>query len=81
MYPNNDLDRPEREIVTKHQQLQSYLMRRWNLIVGAIALVKRNLPNYLASNSGASQPSEVQLAAIKVTISIIKRTLSRSMLS
>ena len=81
MYPNNDLNRSEREIVTKYQQLQSNLMRSWNLIVVAIALVRRNLPNYLASNPGSSQPSEVKLAAIKVTIFIIKRTLSRNMLS
>ena len=80
MYPNNDLNRPESEIVTKYQQLQSNVMRSWSLIVGGIALVKRNLPNYLASNPGASQPSEVQLAAIKVIISIIMRTLSRIIL-
>ena len=74
----------EREKNNKYQDLKNVLRTTWGLrnielipvIVGATGLVKTNLQQNLQSIKGSPDIEEVQLAAIKGTIKILKRTLS-----
>ena len=83
--PNDyGLNRAEREKNNKYQDLKNDLRTTWGLrnielipvIVGATGLVKTNLQQNLQSIKGSPDIEEVQLAAIKGTIKILKRTLS-----
>ena len=81
----NDLgiNRAEREKVTKYQDLKYALKESWNLssvevipvVVGATGLMKDNLQGYLDIIPGKPQRHEVQEAAVRGTISILKRAL------
>ena len=70
----------------KYQDLKNDLRTTWELediciipvVVGATGLVKTNLQNYLKSIPGTPSCDEVQLSAIKGSISIIKRALSHT---
>ena len=82
--PNDfGLNRVEREKQNKYQDLKHDLRDTWDLeeieiipvIVGATGLVKNNLSEHLKNIPGNPQLPEVQLSAIKGTISIIKRAL------
>ena len=46
------------------------------VVIGATGLVKNNLKGHLQAIIGQPNPEEVQLAAIKGTIRILKRALS-----
>ena len=83
--PNDyGLNRAEREKSNKYQDLKNDLRTTWGLqsielipvIVGATGLVKDNLQKYLQSIKGSPALEEIQLCAIKGTISILKRALS-----
>ena len=82
------LNRAEREKVTKYQQLRYDVMRNWQLkdvqvipvIVGATGLVKKNLKDYLSKIPGTPKIEEVQLSALKGTISILKKALGCTLL-
>ena len=83
--PNDyGLNRAEREKCNKYQDLKNDLRTTWGLqsielipvIVGATGLVKDNLQKYLQSIKGSPALEEIQLCAIKGTISILKRALS-----
>ena len=85
--PNDyGLNRAEREKLMKYQDLKNDLRTTWELediciipvVVGATGLVKTNLQNYLKSIPGTPSCDEVQLSAIKGSISIIKRPLSHT---
>ena len=85
--PNDyGLNRAEREKLMKYQDLKNDLRTTWELediciipvVVGATGLVKTNLQNYLKSIPGTPSCDEVQLSAIKGSISIIKRALSHT---
>ena len=75
--------RAEREKVTKYQDLKNALKETWNLnsievipiIVGATGVMKDNLQGYLDSIPGKPKKYEVQTAAIKGTVFILKRAL------
>ena len=77
------LNRAERDKVYKYQALKNDLMSTWNLssaevipvIVGATGLQKKNLTKYLEEIPGKPDPYEVQLSAIKGSITILKRAL------
>ena len=77
------LNRVEREKVNKYQDLKHDLRGTWDLeqieiipiIVGATGLVKNNLKDNLDNIPGKPLLPEVQLSAVKGTISIIKRAL------
>ena len=82
--PNDyGLCRAEREKIAKYQDLQYDLRRTWSLkeiniipvVVGATGLVKTNFKKYLESIPGSPSAQEVQTAAIKGTVSILKRAL------
>lgn len=82
--PNDfGLNRAEREKLTKYEDLKNDLRRTWSLreidiipvVVGATGLIKNNLKHYLNSIPGNPSLHEVQLGAIKGTISILKRAL------
>ena len=82
--PNDfGLNRVEREKQNKYQDLKHDLRDTWDLeeieiipvIIGATGLVKKNLSEHLQNIPGNPQLPEVQLSAIKGTISIIKRAL------
>ena len=45
------------------------------VVVGATGLMKNNLKNYLESIPGSPSAQEVQIAAIKGTVTILKRAL------
>ena len=83
--PNDyGLNRAEREKNNKYQDLKNDLRTTWGLkeielipvIVGATGLVKNNLKSNLQAIKGSPSIEEVQLAAIKGTIKILKRALS-----
>ena len=83
--PNDyGLNRAEREKNNKYQDLKNDLRTTWGLrnielipvVVGATGLVKNNLKDHLQAIIGQPNPEEVQLAAIKGTITILKRALS-----
>ena len=77
------LNRAERDKVSKYLPLKNDLMSTWNLssaevipvIVGATGLQKKNLTKYLEEIPGKPDPYEVQLSAIKGSITILKRAL------
>ena len=82
--PNDyGLNRAERVKIAKYQDLQSDLRTTWSLkeidiipvVVGATGLMKNNLKNYLESIPGSPSAQEVQIAAIKGTVTILKRAL------
>ena len=82
--PNDfGLNRAEREKLNKYQDLKHDLRDTWDLeeieiipvIVGATGLLKNNLSKYLQSIPGEPNLPEVQLSAIKGTVSILKRAL------
>ena len=83
--PNDyGLNRAEREKNNKYQDLKNDLRTTWGLkeielipvIVGATGLVKNNLKSNLQAIKRSPSIEEVQLAAIKETIKILKRALS-----
>ena len=85
--PNDfGLNRAERQKINKYQDLKNALRETWDLddaciipvVVGATGLLKTNLKAYLDSIPGSPSMDEVQLAALKGTISIIKRALSHT---
>ena len=77
------MNRAEREKLTKYEDLKNDLRRTWSLneidiipvVVGATGLIKTNLKNYLESIPGCPSVNEVQLGAIKGTVSLLKRAL------
>ena len=77
------LNRAEREKISKYQALKDDLRSTWNLrnaevipvIVGATGLQKKNLIGYLEEIPGKPDPYEIQLSAIKGSITILKRAL------
>ena len=82
--PNNlGINRAEREKVTKYQDLKYVLKESWNIsynevipvVVGATGMMKKNLQGYLEINTGNLQRPEVQEAAMRGTVSILKRAL------
>ena len=87
--PNDfGINRAEREKIAKYQELKNDLRRTWRLkeidiipvIVGATGLLKKNLKSYLEAIPGSPNTYEVQLAAIKGTVTILKRALGYSAL-
>ena len=85
--PNDfGLNRAERQKLLKYQDLKNDLRTTWKLddisiipvVVGATGLVKTNLKKHLKDIPGAPTCDEVQLSALKGTISIIKRALSHT---
>ena len=85
--PNDfGLNRAERQKLLKYQDLKNALLTTWELddiciipvVVGATGLVKTNLKAYLYLIPGSLSVDEVQLAALKATISIIKKALSHT---
>ena len=82
--PNDfGLNRAERVKITKYQDLKNALRTTWSLkeidiipvVVGATGLMKKNLTKYLESVPGSPSAQEVQTAAIKGTVTILKRAL------
>ena len=82
--PNDyGLNRAERCKVNKHQDLKNDLRTTWSLkdieiipvAVGATGLMKKNLKKYLEKIPGSPSAYEVQIAAIKGTVTILKRAL------
>ena len=82
--PNDfGINRAEREKVTKYQDLKFALKEEWDLkqidiipvIIGATGLMKDSLEKYLSSIPGNPNKYEVQTAAIRGTVSILKRVL------
>ena len=82
--PNDfGINRAEREKVTKYQDLKNALRESWNLssievipvIVGATGVMKDSLQGYLDTIPGKPKRHEVQTAAIRGTVSILKRAL------
>ena len=83
--PNDfGLNRAEREKNNKYQELKNDLRTTWGLkdielipvVIGATGLVKTNLQKHLKAIKGEPALEEVQLAAIKGTIRLLKRALS-----
>ena len=83
--PNDfGLNRAEREKNNKYQDLKNDLRTTWGLkdielipvVIGATGLVKTNLQKHLKAIKGEPALEEVQLAAIKGTIRLLKRALS-----
>ena len=82
--PNDyGLNRAERGKITKYQDLKNDLRTTWSLknidiipvVVGATGLIKKNLNSYLEAIPGRPKAQEVQIAAIKGTVTILKRAL------
>ena len=82
--PNDfGLNRGEREKVTKYQDLKNDLKDTWELkqidivpvIIGATGVMKKNLEDYLKVIPGNPSKHEVQAAAIRGTVSLLKRAL------
>ena len=82
--PNDfGLNRAEREKVTKYQHLKNDLRDTWNLkeaevipvVVGATGVMKASLKKYLDMIPGKPTTREVQSAAIRGTISLLKTVL------
>ena len=83
--PNDfGLNRAEREKNNKYQDLKNDLRNTWGLknielipvVVGTTGLVKNNLQQHLKAIIGEPALEEIQLAAIKGTIRLLKRALS-----
>ena len=74
----------EREKNNKYQDLKNDLRNTWGLknielipvVVGTTGLVKNNLQQHLKAIIGEPALEEIQLAAIKGTIRLLKRALS-----
>ena len=82
--PNDfGINRAEREKVTKYLDLKNALRESWDLkeidvipvIVGATGVMKDNLQAYLDRIPGKPQRHECQTAAIRGTVSLLKRAL------
>ena len=82
--PNDfGINRAEREKVTKYQDLKNALKDEWQLkdiavipvIIGATGLMKDNLQCYLDSIPGMPKKYQVQIAAIRGTVSLLKQAL------
>ena len=82
--PNDfGINRAERDKVLKYQDLKNALKEEWQLqdiavipvIVGATGLMKDNLQSYLDSIPGKPNKYQVQVAAIRGTVSLLKRAL------
>ena len=85
--PNDfGINRAERDKMTKYQDLKNALKDEWELtdisvipvIVGATGLMKDNLQSYLDNIPGTPKKYQVQVAAIRGTVSLLKRTLGTS---
>ena len=85
--PNDyGLNRGEREKREKYEDLKNHLRTAWSLkesfitpvVVGATGLMKKNLKNCLELIPGNPSAQEVQIAAVKGTITILKRALGYS---
>ena len=85
--PNDfGINRAEREKVTKYQDLKNALKDEWELkeiavipvIVGATGIMKDNLQSYLDNIPGKPDKYQVQIAAIRGTVSLLKRALGTS---
>ena len=85
--PNDfGINRAERDKVLKYQDLKNALKEEWQLhdiavipvIVGATGLMKDNLQSYLDSIPGKPNKYQVQVAAIRGTVSLLKRALGTS---
>ena len=76
----------EREKMNKYQDLKHDLKTTWNVreveiipvVVSATGIMKKNLPTYLLSIPGNPSPEEIQLCAVKGTVTILKRALGFS---
>ena len=82
--PNDyGLNRAERDKITKYQDLKHALKDDWKLkeievipvIIGATGVMKDSLQHYLKSIPGQPKVHQIQTAAIRGTVSILKRTL------
>ena len=82
--PNDyGLNRAEREKHNKYQDLMNDLRKTWSLsdveiipvVIGATGLIKNNLKQHFSCIPGNPSVEEVQLAAIKGSITVIKRAL------
>ena len=82
--PNDfGINRAEREKITKYQDLKNALNDEWELnnievipiIIGATGLMKDNLQLYLDSIPGNPKKHQCQIAAIRGTVSLLKRCL------
>ena len=82
--PNDfGINRAEREKVCKYQDLKNALKDEWNLkqievipvIIGATGIMKDSLQEYLKSIPGQPKKYEIQIAAIRGTVSLLKKTL------
>ena len=77
------LNRAEREKVTKYQHLKNDLRDTWSLknievipvVVSATGLMKNNLQSYLDRIPGKPSRFQVQEAAIRGTVSLLKKAL------
>ena len=82
--PNDfGINRAEREKVTKYQDLKNALKEEWELneilvvpvIVGATGIMKDNLQRYLDNIPGKPNKYQVQVSAIRGTVTLLKRAL------
>ena len=82
--PNDfGINRAEREKITKYQDLKNALKDEWKLnevavitvIVSATCFMKDNLQSYLDSIPGKPNKYQVQTAAIKGTVTLLKKVL------
>ena len=82
--PNDfGINRAEREKVTKYQDLKNALKDEWELneisvvpvIVGATGIMKDNLQRYLDNIPGKPNKYQVQVSAIRGTVTLLKRAL------
>ena len=82
--PNDfDLNRAERHKITKYQDLKNDLKSTWALkeieiipvVVRATGLIEKSLKQYLQAIPSSPSMYEVQIAAIKGTVNILKRAL------
>ncbi|XP_068243633.1 uncharacterized protein [Palaemon carinicauda] len=78
-----DLNRAKRQKITKYKELKNDLKNTWELkeigiipvVVEATGLVKKNLRQYLHAISSFPSINAVQIAAIKGTVTTLKRDL------
>ena len=85
--PNDfGINRAERDKITKYQDLKNALRNEWQLksidvipiIIGATGLIKDNLQLYLEAIPGRPKKYQIQVAAIRGTVSLLKRCLGSS---
>ena len=80
---NFGLNRAERHKINKYQDLKNDLKSTWALkeieiipvVVGATGLIKKNLKHYLQAIPNCPSIHDVQIAATKGTVTILKRVL------